>query len=249
MLAYKILVPIVLILVPALVIAWCLSSLFSLKLDFTQAFKPETSPVPDPDNGGVSLRLNGVDGDSAIIGFRFPNSQDGSEQLSVTEKNLEEIKSGLSRFEINRWEFLTNLPVEVFRFDIFLHSFPTSPNNAKGASYYLVTKPNGEVTKVLPGEKFQLARGAEVENLPNILAQTNIKLVYEHGLYQNFYDVDGFLVSQATGELIIKPTVLIQLLIIFGAWIFVVAFLTLLKQTILSSRDLQEVIDFLKINK
>lgn len=243
--ALKLLAP-TLILGAVFLLSWFLTNRFSLKLDFSQAFKSNTQPPPQPASGGISVVLNGVAGDHAVVGFTFPSDSTttSSENLAVEQKNLDEIVAGLNQIETEQWEFLTNLPASIFRFDVILNSYPNSLNNAKKASYYLVTDQNGVVHKVLPGENITLAHGFKIADLTAALSKVHIKLVYDNGMYQNFYDPQGQLVSQATGALSIKPTIFLQLLIILGVWAFVVAFLLLVKQTILSSQDVREVIDF-----
>jgi len=211
-------------------------------------FKPTVSAVPNPESGGVPIVLNGVDGDTAVVGFQFPNSENSSEELDVTEKNISEIKAGLDKLEIEQWEFLTKLPSSIFRFDVILSSYQDSPNKAKKASYYFIKDSNGIEYKVLPGGNIILIKSSKIEDLSYSLSGIQIKLIYEHGLYQNFYNEDGELVSQATGELIIKPTILLQILIILGIWASIVTFLMLAKQTLMSSQDLKEVIIFFKNN-
>lgn len=243
--AFKFLVPTVILAIVFLV-AWFLISNFSLKLDFSQAFKSNVQPPPQPPSNGISLVLNGVAGDHAVVGFTFPSSSTttSSEDLIVEQKNLDEIVTGLNKIETEQWEFLTNLPASIFRFDVILNSYPNSPNNTKKASYYLVTDQNGVVHKVLPGENITLAHDFKIADLTIALSKVHIKLVYDNGMYQNFYDPQGKLVSQATGALSIKPTLFLQLLIILGVWVFLVAFLLLVKQTILSSQDVKEITGF-----
>jgi len=129
---------------------------------------------------------------------------------------------------------------------VILYSHLGSPNNSKKISYYLVTDFHGIAHKVLPGEKIMLARNSKIGDLPTTLSRVGIDLIYENGLYQNFYDKDEEFVSQATGSLLIKPTALLQVMLFFGAWVFVIAALLLVKQTVMSSSDLKEMLVYLK---
>lgn len=221
-------------------------SYLTLRLDLSKIFKTTPQPAPTPATGGLSVKIAGVDGDSAVVGFRFPKSASSSEEILFTGKNLEEIELGLNKIETDRLEGLTNLPSTVFRFNVSLISYPDSPNKAKKASYFLVTDSSGVVQKVFPGESLTFIKNVKIGDLPSILSASDIKLVYENGMYQNFYDTEGNLVSQATGELVVKPTPLVQLLIILGVWAFIIALLALIKQTILSSQDVNAIIDFVK---
>lgn len=243
----KVALPLIIIFVAALLSLYFISAYFTLRLDLSKVFKTSVQPAPSPATGGISVRLGGIDGDSAIIGFQFPATDNSSEDIPFTEKNLEEIRSSLTSIESDQIEFLTGLPASIFRFNLYLVSYKDSPNKAKKASYFLVRDSSGSATKVLPDQSVMLAKNITLDNLVNVISLKTISLIYTNGMYQNFYDQGGNIVSQATGELVIKPTVKIQFLIFLGLWTFIIAFLTLLKQTIGSSKDLQDVIDL--INK
>lgn len=210
----------------------------TLRMDLSRVFKTTVQPPPP-----MAIKLQGVDGDSAIIGF---GSREGSEKVPFVGKNLAEVKAGLSKIQIDQLEFITSITSTVFRFDVWIVSYPDSPDNAKKVSYFEVVDSEGVVNKIAPGKSLKIIRSSKMDDLADIISATDIKLVYENGLYQNFFDEDGNLVSQATGELVVAPAPLTQLFVFLGVWAFIVGLLFLVKQTLLSSKDLKEILEFIK---
>lgn len=232
----------------SLFLAFLLTNKFTLELDFSKIFKPIPSSSPQPQTGGMSVRLRGVDGDFADVGFKFPQEKTSLEGLKIEEKNINEIKQSLNNLEIDQWEFLTNLPKSIFRFDITLDNSTSSPNNGKSGSYYLVNQVSGSQLKIFTGQKDTIIQSVRLENLPEELSKTKIELLNDGGIYHKFYDKEGNFISQSTGSLIIKPTIFLQFLIIFASLVFVTTTLVLLKQIIMSARDVNEVINYFKKN-
>jgi hypothetical protein len=220
-----------------------LCSRFKLELDFSKVFDVN---LPPADPGTPQVRINGVAGDSLVISFPIKQTK-GAEELTVTKKNLEEIERGLDNLEFQRWESLTNLSSSLFRFNVNLYSDLKSPNNAKKASYYLITLLDGREQKVLPGHSFELSSGSKFEDLSENLSKIKIKLVYDMGMMSNtFYDEKGQFVSQSTGKIAIGMTSLTKLWIFLGVWAFWVGLIALVKQTLLSSVDFRDIYNFFK---
>src|SRR5258708_6411192 len=111
-------VPLIIVVIVLLLSITVISRL-GMRLDFSKVFKTTVQPAPTPETGGISTKLQGVAGDSAIVGHQFPNSASSSEEIPFTGKNLTEIESGLTQIETDHWEVLTNLPSTVFRFDVY----------------------------------------------------------------------------------------------------------------------------------
>jgi hypothetical protein len=236
----KFLVPIVFIFV-AFLLSRYLTYRCTVTLDFSQVFKSSIQQPPQ-----LMIPINGVEGDKAIIGFNFPNSTSSSEELTVTEKNLDEIRSSLNNIETQQWQIVTNLPSTILRFNATLYSSLSSPNNAKKISYFLITDSDGVEYKILPGENRQLINNISISNLPEGFSKLKIKMIYENRLYQVFLDKNGQLVSQATGKLVLRPTGITQLWIFFVSWAFIAVLFSLLKQTALLSKDFKEALSFFR---
>lgn len=245
----KLLIPITILFAAFLLACWIVSYL-TLRLDFSKIFSATVLPAPTPDTDGLSIHINGTDGDFAVVGFAAPGAELTfperiSEEIVIEGKNLDEIRTALNAIEVEKFEFLTLLPSSVFRFDIYLRNDTSSPNNAKKISHYVISQ-GGTSRKLLPGAHIALARNAKFDDLSKTLTSMQIALVYQHGLYQSFYDSTGKLVSQATGTLVIKPTMFVQFLVFLASWTFVIALFTLFKETILSGREATSLLEYLK---
>src|SRR5258708_1447113 len=202
---------------------------FTLNLSLEQAFKS----TPKTDWGGISLKLKGVAGDSAIVGFNPFSTGSSSEELLLSPKTVEEIRSSFSDADLDRWKFLTGLSPSLFQFNLLLVSNNSSPNNGKKkCSYFSVNIASDTAIKVLPGQKVYLKRGLKVDDLAQTISSIKISFIDDFPIYDLFYDQDGKFVSQATGRIIVTPTWTTQVLIFFGAWVFIIALLALIKQTL-----------------
>ena len=225
-----------------LLISYLIWTSLELDLDITQVFNSNPTPAPSG-NAGLSITLKGVDGDSAQVGF-MPTGGD-SESAAMTSKTSEQLQKSLGRVDFAQWQSLTNLPTSIFRFNAYLVSATSSPNNSKKVSYFLVTQGSIQ-TRIAPGGAMELVHDFDLSNLPKLLAGTEIKLGYENGMYMNFFDKNGNFVSQSTGQVQIRTTFFTKILIFFGVWAFVVGALTLAKQTLVSGKDWYDTFSQLK---
>jgi hypothetical protein len=197
----------------------------------------------------MAIQINGVDGDKAILGFSWKKRADGgpgfgersSEKLLLTPKKLDEIRKNLSNLDPQKWEILTKLPSPIFRFDLDLISDETSPNNSKKASYLLLKAPGGDVQKLKAGQKVSFARDLQVEDISRTLTRSRIDLVYQHGMYMNFFTEKGKLISQATGAIVIRPTLPTQASVLVSIWVLLLGLIALVKKTLLSSIDFEDI--------
>lgn len=216
---------------------------FTLRLDLTSAFNIQVTPQTPQD--GIFIKLNGVDGDSAIVGISTSESG-ASEEIEFTGKNLDNIKAGLNKFQLGQWEFMTKLPEAAFRFNVYLLSDSDSPNKAKKIGNFVVSVASGTPFSIPPGKYRLLGNNVPIAEISETIENTNIKLVYEDGWYNAFYDEQGNFISQSTGTLVLKPTVFTQLLMVIGVWTFAIAFIALTKQTLLLGKDILETVDYLR---
>ena len=232
------------------------SSYLTLDIDFNQAYDVVVQQPPTKENSeGLSIKLNGLDGGKAIIGFRPPNfkhengnvrieeKEKSSENLILSPKKSDEIQAKLSELNPQKWQVLTNLPSPIFKYNLNIYSDPRSPNNAKISSYYLIRNSKGVDVKLIPGQQIQLGSHLRIDEISREIALTNISLVYEHGIYMNFYDRDGKLISQATGTIIINPTLLTIISVFVGIWVVLLGLLKLLKETLLLPNDVKQIKD------
>jgi hypothetical protein len=225
-----------------------------MELNLAQAF--ESTIQPPPTQEGVSIQLNGVNGDKAIIRFRMPKivrdktgqvesvtDRSGSERLSLTPKKREEIQASLSALDPQKWQILTKLPSPIFTYSLDLISDKTSPNNAKKVSRFLVTVANRDSEELTPGGTLRLGDDLQINEISEVLASAKLDLAYDMGMYMNFFSKTGEFVSQATGTIIIKPTFFTRLSMFLGVWVLVLALIKLFKETILASNDFKQIKD------
>jgi|SRR3989344_1005354 len=214
-------------------------SRFTFTLDFSDSFTATPQPAPK-----LSIKLNGVSGDSAIVGFDGFEEPRSAEELIITPGALEKLKNHLDGSALERWEFFSKLPTSIFKFKAWIVSDTNSPNNAKKASYFLVTIGSSDPEKILPGSKIPLTGNFGIQDL--LLAIPTIKTeLYYNGFFNNFYSAEGDFVSQATGKLVIKPSSFTIFIILLGSWLLALSFVGLVKQTIITSGDLDPVAKFL----
>ena len=250
------------ILLLCVILTWITCSKYlTMELNLSQAFKSTESPTKG-NSQGSSIQINGVDGGKAVIGFTIPRitrkgsgeiefgvKEATSESLALTPKKQEEIKANLSELDPQRWQVLTKLPSPIFRYNMKLISDLESPNVPKKISHFLVTRSDGNNQKLMPGQKIILGNSLQIEDISRTLSTTKIDLVYRAGvmgMYMNFYDKDGKLVSQATGKIDINPTFFTVLTVFVGIWVILLGFVTLLKNTFLVSKEFEQIIDHFK---
>jgi hypothetical protein len=242
------------ILVASFGLTWFTCSQYlTIDLNLSQAFEPVVQPPPSKDNGrGLSVQLNGVDGDKAVIGFLFPQigveadgmfklGESSSEELALTPKTRDEIRKNLSNLDPQKWEVLTKLPSPIFRFNLNLVSGKDSPNNAKKASHFVVTVAGAGTQKVMPGQEIPLGQNLEVEDISQTLASSKIDLVYGNGMYMNFFDRNGSFISQATGILNVRPTFLTRCSVFISIWVLLLGLIALFKRTLLASKEFEDI--------
>jgi hypothetical protein len=101
----------------------------------------------------------------------------------------------------------------------------------------------------MPGQEFTLGRNLEIGDISRRLAATTINLIYGTGalgMYMNFYDKKGEFISQATGTIIIKPTLWTIGAVFVGGWLLLLGLKTLLIRTLLVPKDLKQIMDYYK---
>jgi hypothetical protein len=257
----KVLVPVAILLVGLGLTWFTCSQYLTIQLSLSQAFEPIVQPPPDKNNQrGLSIQLNGVDGDKAIIGFSFPQmraeeggifhfGESSSEELALTPRTRDEIRKNISNLDPQKWEVLTKLPSPIFRFNLDLVSGEDSPNKAKKASHFIVTVPGAGTQKVMPGQEIRLGQDLQVDHISETLASAKIELVYGNGMYMNFFDKNGNFISQATGTLNVQPTFFTRCSVLASIWVLLLALLTLLKKTLLASKDFEEIQNHFKLRK
>ena len=237
-LAFKLLIPAILIALSFL-LGMFLTKVYTLRIDLPKAF--QTNPAPPPT---IGIKLNGVDGDSADIGFNFPQNATGSEKLKITDKNVEEIKAALSAAEFEKWDTMTKLPSAFFTFDLLIYSSPIAPNNGKKDTKFQATTLGGKDIQIFPGQTVRIGEGFKFQNLDEMLSRMQLTLISTGTpIYQVFYDKNGNFVPQSTGTLIIRPSSFSQILINAASLALIVALFSLLKTLVLSGKDVKNFIE------
>lgn len=237
-LAFKLLIPTILIVLSLFLGLYITNQLFTFKFDLRDVF--EQTPTTPPQ---MNLKLNGVDGDWAIIGFLADKE---AESALMTQKSIEDIKQQLDKHEIEKWEFLTKVPATFLKFNLYIYNSLQSPNNSKKVSILEVTHPNGGTSSLLPGENKVVGKDFLFKELGDVVGTIRMKLKYSNGQYMAFYDKDGKFVPQSTGQLVLGLSLQSQLLIIGGSLLFLVAIFVFLKQLILSSKDVREILSYFR---
>jgi hypothetical protein len=245
-------------------LTWFICSQYlTMRLDFSQAFESTIQPPPTKDNSkGLSVQINGVDGGKAIFGFVMPQiirrdsgevefieGESISEKLALTPRKQEEIEENLSQLDPQKWQVLTELPSPIFRYNLDLISNQESLNSAKKQSYFLVAVARHNAQRVMPGQEYALGRNLEIGDISRRLAATKIDLVYGTGvmgMYMNFYDKRGEFISQATGTLVITPTVWTKGAVFVGWGLLLLVLITLLLRILLIPKNFKEAIDYYK---
>ena len=231
------------------------SKYLTLELDISQAFDT-TVPPPPGNSEGLSVKFGGPGG-SIILGMSMPRyltnssgkvigveqNELASESLALTPKKLEEIQSSLNSLDPEKWEILTKLPAPIFRFNLYLLSYKKSVLSDKKFTYFHIIGASGKTNNLAPGQSSELGKGLQIGEISQSLASTKIDIIYTiPGSYTSHFDANGRFISQATGEIIIKPTWFAICSVAVGVWIVLLALLKLIKETLLLPKELDHLI-------
>ena len=169
----------------------------------------------------------------------------GGATTSPTPKTLEQIKAGLNQLDLEKWAQMSKLPSPIFGFNLSLKSEPTSPNNLKKISYFLIYVGSAQTNKVMPGEEIVFARNVSINRLTDVLSSTKVGFFYQRDSTNFFatmaaYDKSGNFISQSTGTLKFRPGWVTRGFMFLGVWAFIIGLCVLLKQTLLIGKQLKE---------